>query len=158
MGYESWYELKALTDPAVGAVLKRKVPGETYEQPVSFRYKLVTSAVVKNRFAAVTFLDGDGASFLHVESNVAIPASTTSFLNFFINCGGNAFPNSGEGFAVLPQILMPPGFSLQADVTGIDPGDAITGGRLFVRRYPSSKWSSSPGAVPYSPEVGLEFG
>lgn len=158
MGYESWFELIRLTDPAVGAVLTRRVPGETYEMPQSFRFKLVTSAVVKNRFPAVTFLDGDGSSFLHVESNVAIPASTTAFLNFFINCGGNAFPNSGEGFASLPAILMPPGTKLQADVTGIDPGDAISGGRLFVRRYPSSEWSSSPGAVPYSPEVELEFG
>jgi hypothetical protein len=158
MGYESWYELKNLPDPGAGNVLRRRVVGETYEQPVSFRYKLVTSAVVKNRFPAVTFQDGDGVSFPHVESNVAIPASTTAFLNFFVNCGGNAFPNSGEGFAVLPQILMPPGFFLQADVTGIDPGDVISGGRLFVRRYPSSEWSSSPGAVPYSPEVELEFG
>lgn len=158
MGYEDWLQLLPLADPAVGAVLRRAVPGETYEQPVSFRYKLVTSAVVKNRFPAITFLDGDKTSFLHVESNVAVPASTTVFLNFFVNCGGNAFPNSGEGFAVLPNILMPPGFFLQADVTGIDPGDAITGGRLFVRRYPSSEWSSSPGSVPYSPEVPLEFG
>lgn len=158
MGYEDWLQLIALTDPAAGLPIKRKVPGETYEMPVSLRYKLVTSAVVKNRFPAVTFQDGDGNSFLHVESNVAVPASTTAFLNFFIYCGGNAFPNGGEGFASLPTILMPPGFALQADVTSIDPGDQLSGGRLFVRRYPSGEWVSSPGAVPYSPDVALEFG
>lgn len=158
MGYESWFQLEILPDPAVGAVLRHQVPGETFEMPQAFRYKLVTSAVVKNRFAAVTFLDGDKNSFLHVESNVAIPASTTAFLNFFINCGGNAFPNSGEGFASLPAILMPPGTFLQADVTGIDVGDQISGGRLFVRRYPSGQWVSSPGAVPYSPETEFERG
>lgn len=155
MGYEDWYQLIDITAPAAGAAVKRKVPGETWERPISFRYKLVTSAVVKNRFPAVTFLDGDGNSFLHVESNVAVPASTTAFLNFFVDCGGNAFPNGGEGFAVLPEIMMAPGFALQADVTSIDAGDQISGVRLYVCRYPSGEWASSPGSVPYSPETEL---
>lgn len=152
MGYEDWTQLLPLPNPAAGASLVRKVPGETFEQPISFRYTLATSAVAANRFPGISFLDGDGATFLHVQSSVAVLASSTVNMNFFVTAGVMSFAASGDNIAVLPGILMPPGFQLRADVANIDAGDQISAAKLYVCRFPSAQWAASLGAVPYSPD------
>lgn len=158
MGYESWFELVSPKDPAAGASVVHAVPGETFERPVSFRYKLVTSAAVGSRFPAMSFLDGDGNIIIHVETNVAVAASSTAIMNFFTNAGSTLFVSTGDNFAPLPDIMLPPGFKVRGDVTQMLAGDQISLTKLYVRRYPSAEWASSPGSSPYSPEVELERG
>lgn len=158
MGYDEWYELVTIKDPAVGSSVTRKVPGETFERPVTFRYKLVTSAVVGSRFPAMSILDGDGTTVIHVESNVAVGAGSTSFMNFFVGAGGAVYVSSGDNTAPMPDIVLPPGFQVQGSVTQQLGGDQISLARLYICRYPSSKWASSPGSSPYSPEVEMDRG
>lgn len=158
MGYDDWFQLVTVADPAAGASVTHKVPGEVFERVVTFRYKLVTSAVVGSRFPAMSILDGDGNTVIHVESNVAVGASATSFMNFFVGAGGAVYVSSGDNTAPLPDMLLPPGFQVQGSVTQQLGGDQISLAKLFVCRYPSGHWASSPGSSPYSPEVELDRG
>lgn len=158
MGYDDWYQLVTVPDPAAGASVIHKVPGETFERPVTFRYKFVASAVVGSRFPAMSILDGDGNIIIHVESNVAVGASSTSFMNFFVGAGGAVYVSSGDNTAPLPDMVLPPGFQVVGSVTQQLGGDQISAAKLFVCRYPSGHWASSPGSSPYSPEVELDRG
>jgi hypothetical protein len=158
MGYDEWYELVTIKDPAAGSAVTRKIPGETFERLVTFRYKLVTSAVVGSRFPAMSILDGDGNIVIHVESNVAVGASATSFMNFFVGAGGAVYVSSGDNTAPIPDMVMPPGFQVQGTVTQQLAGDQISLAKLYVCRYPSAQWASSPGSSPYSPETEMDRG
>jgi len=158
MGYDEWYELVTIKDPAAGSAVTRKIPGETFERLVTFRYKLVTSAVVGSRFPAMSILDGDGNIVIHVESNVAVGASATSFMNFFVGAGGAVYVSSGDNTAPIPDMVMPPGFQVQGTVTQQLAGDQISLAKLYVCRYPSARWASSPGSSPYSPETEMDRG
>lgn len=158
MGYDEWYELVTVKDPAVGLSVTRKVPGETFERLITFRYKLVTSAVVGSRFPAMSILDGDGNTVIHVESNVAVGASATAFMNFFVGAGAAVYVSSGDNTAAIPDMVLPPGFQVQGTVTQQLAGDQISLAKLYVCRYPSARWASSPGSSPYSPEVEADRG
>lgn len=154
MEYRSWNQLITPPNPAAGSSFSRKVPGETFERAESFRYTLTTSAAVANRFPGISFLDGDGNIFLHVQSSVAVVANSTVNMNFFVTAGVMSFAATGDNIAVLPGLLLPPGFAIRADVAAMDAADAITLPKLFVCRYPSSQWAGSPGSTPYEPEPG----
>lgn len=158
MGYDEWNELITVADPAAGASVTHKVPGQVFERVVTFRYKLVTSAVVGSRFPAMSILDGDGNTVIHVESNVAVGASATSFMNFFVGAGAAVYVSSGDNTAAIPDMMLPPGFQVQGSVTQQLGGDQISLARLFVCRYPSGLWASSPGSSPYSPDVEMDRG
>lgn len=155
MGYEEWFQLVPIADPAATTSVTRKVPGETWERVITFRYKLVTSANVGSRFPAMSILDGDGNIIIHVESNVAVGASSTSIQNFYVGAAGGGFVATGDSFAPIPDMMLAPGFQVQGSVTQMLAGDQISLSKLYLCRYPSGEWASSPGSVPYSPETEL---
>lgn len=158
MGYEEWFQLVTIPDPPAGQSVTRKVPGEVFERPVTFRYRFVTSAAAGSRFPAMSILDGDGNIIIHVETNVAVGASATGNMNFFVGAGGAVYVSSGDNTAPIPDIMLPPGFQVQGSITQQLGGDQISAAKLYVCRYPSGDWASSPGSVPFSPEVYLERG
>lgn len=158
MGYEEWFQLVTVPDPAAGQPVTRKTPGEVFERVTTFRYKFVTSAAAGSRFPAMSILDGDGTIIIHVESNVAVGPGATGFMNFFVGAGAAVYVSSGDNTAPIPDFMMAPGFQIQGSITQQLAGDQISGARLYVCRYPSGDWASSPGSTPYSPEVALERG
>lgn len=158
MGYESWFQAVPVVTPVAGSPFVRKVPGETFERPVSLRYTLTTSAFVANRFPGLDITDGDDNILIRVLSSAGIPASTQTDLNFFLDSGSANIRNNGSQWYPMPKLLLPPGFKIKTPVLNLDPADTITTVQLFVQRYPSSEWASSPGSSPYSPDVELERG
>lgn len=155
MGYESWFESVNLKAPAAGGILTRAIPGEVFERPVSIRFRVTTSAAVANRFPAVVFLDGDNNTIMRVESTAAVVASSSAAFTFAVGMGANNFRASGEQYAPLPDMLLPAGFKVRIDVVAIDAADQISSAFYFARRYPTSEWSPSDGATPYSPETAV---
>lgn len=144
-----WTELIELPQPAVGAVGTYKIPGETFTRVVAGRARLVTSAVVANRFPALDVLDGDGTIVLRVMSPTAVVASTTRDVSFISNLGVSLTSGFGEDALPFSDGLFPPGFQIRVSVGGIDVGDQLSGLSLLVWRVPSGPEFESPGATPY---------
>lgn len=151
MGYEKFYQLVNVAQPAAGLGLRRKIPGETWERFIFGRVTLTTGAAVANRLPFLDFLDGDGNTIARWMTQNAQAASVTTGYTFAIG-GNSAFSGTPteQGVEVADALLYP-GFSLLFGCVGIQAADQFSSAALYVCRYPSGDWAESPGATPYGP-------
>ena len=132
-----WQELIKPPSPAFGANFTRVVPVETYERVVALRYQLATSAVVGNRFPQIRFADQDGSDFLRSAGAGTIVASASVLPSLVVNGAGNVGGTTGDTFGTLPDLLLPPLYSISIAVAGIDAGDQISNIRMIIQRIPA---------------------
>lgn len=140
-----WQTPVYLPDPAAGAQWSYTVDGRYYERIVAVSVKLVTSAVAANRFPLLTFADANGTAVTAVPLGSAVAASST--INSYLTAGAPGFdlgPAGGQ-FGYIPDLLLPPGWSLRSSVAGMDAADQFSGVVLLVQRFPNDATSITAG-------------
>lgn len=132
-----WQEPVYPANPGAGLQWAHKGDGRYYTRLLAATFTLVTSAVVANRFPAVTLTDSNGKVVTSVPAGGTVVASST--LNVFLATGAPAyaFGASGGTFGFLPDILIPPDWVWSSAVAGIDPGDQLSAVVLLVQRFPN---------------------
>lgn len=140
-----WQEPVYIPDPAAGAVWDHVVDGRYSERLVSVAFALTTSAVVGSRFPQVELVDTNGKVVLSVPAGDTVVASSTVNPVLMLNAPAFAFGSAGGTFGFIPDILVPPGWSWQLVVFGIDPGDQVSDVILVVQRFPNDATSITAG-------------
>lgn len=132
-----WQEPVYVPQPAAGATWKYVTDGRFYERVISVRWKYSASAVVTNRYPLLTWRDANGTIVLRSPAMQIIVAGNNSTMNSRFNGYADFGQNQAEQFSDLPDLLLPPDWSVAGDVIGIDAGDQISGVILVVQRFPS---------------------
>ena len=140
-----WQEPVYLPQPPAGQNWKFKVDGRYFTRVLSVTFVLQTSAVVANRFPQLQLLDQNGVLVTAIGAGGTVVASSNlqNYLtvgNPFISAGA-----SGGSFGYMPDFLIPPDWSWQSQVFGIDPGDQLSGIVLLVQRFPNDAASQPSG-------------
>lgn len=135
---QGWQDTFRIPDPAAGAgVVARVIPGVAWERLSLAKVRLVTDAVVGNRFVLAEFLDGDGQVVHSVPASGAVPASTT--IDCWVAVGGaQAAGTAGNSNAPIPDLILPSGWTFQFQVFGMDAADQLSNARIVVQRFPTS--------------------
>jgi len=134
---QGWQDMLLIPDPAAGAVFSRKIPPETWEKVIAVRFNFQASGVVANRFLAIQYLNADDVVFLQQQSSGTVVAGNLVTPNLFVGGSGNAGGASGATYGVLPDLLLPSGYSWRLNVSGLDAGDQASLVRVLVQRIPS---------------------
>jgi len=132
-----WQEPVYIPNPAAGQNWKFKVDGRYFTRVLSVTFVLQTSAVVANRFPQLQLLDSNGVLITAIGAGGTVVA--TSNLQNYLTVG-NPFISagaSGGSFGYMPDLLIPPDWSWQSQVFGIDAGDQLSGIVLLVQRFPN---------------------
>src|SRR6267142_1490704 len=132
-----WQEPVYIPNPAAGQNWKFKVDGRYFTRVLSVTFVLQTSAVVANRFPQLQLLDSNGVLITEIGAGGTVVA--TSNLQNYLTVG-NPFISagaSGGSFGYMPDLLIPPDWSWQSQVFGIDAGDQLSGIVLLVQRFPN---------------------
>lgn len=134
-GWQDTFQL-----PAVGAgvgIMARQVAGVAWERVLVAKVRLVTDAVVGNRFLAAQILDGDGNILHTAQASGAVAAATT--LDCWFAVGGMfAQGTAGNANAPIPDLILPSGWTFQFQAFGLDAGDQLSNARVLVQRFPTS--------------------
>jgi hypothetical protein len=141
-GYEvGWQQPVYLPNPAAGQNWVYKADGRYYTRVLAMTFVLQTSAVVANRFPQVQLLDTNGAVITVVPAGGTVVASSQLQNYLTVHSPGLSGGSSGGSFGFIPDLLIPPGWTWQSQIFGIDPGDTITGGVLLVQQFPNDSAS-----------------
>lgn len=132
-----WQEPVYLPNPAAGATWKHVVDGRFYERVISVRWGFTASAVVANRYPMLTWRDSNGTIVLRSPAMQQIVAGNNLNMNSSVFGYSDFAQNQAEQFSGLPDLLIPPDWSVAGDVVGIDAGDQISGIVVVVQRFPS---------------------
>lgn len=134
-GWQDTFQL-----PAVGAgiaTIARKIDGIAWERLTLAKVRLVTSAVVANRSVQAAFLDGDGNAVHVVPISGAVPASTT--IDCYVSTvGAFQLGTSGVSNSLIPDLLLPSGWTFQFQASGLDVADQLSNARVVVQRFPTN--------------------
>lgn len=135
---QGWQDTFRLPDPAPGVgTIARKVDGIAWERLILAKVRLVTSAVVANRFVQAAYLDGDGNLVHSVPISGTVAASTT------VDCwvgisGAFLLGASGASNSLMPDVLLPSGWTFQIQAFGLDVADQLSNARVVVQRFPTN--------------------
>lgn len=133
-----WTEPVTLAPVGAGVATQgRVIPGETYERILTANVVLATSAAVANRTLTLDIIGGAGT--VRYSSPLASTVVASSTVNAFaaIN-GGHALSAAGVSASEIPDLLLPPGYTVRFSVAGIDVADQLSGMGFLVQRYPSN--------------------
>lgn len=125
-------QVKAPADPAPGAELTLKVPGDRAWRVIMGSFNLVTSATVGTRFPDVTFLDGDGNTLCQFRPAATQAASAGARYGIAVGF----MTDSLSEMIAIPSVVIHPGFKIKIGAEGIVAGDQISGIRLLVEEFP----------------------
>lgn len=153
MGYQDFYQLIPIPNPGAGQGATYKIPGETWVRVLVAHAKLVTSAAVANRIAVLEYQDGDGNPFARWSSSSAQAASLTGSYTWSPDAGTTDVGGVPDQQINCSGAILYPGYSIRFSAFALDAADQFSQLSLYVCRYPSGEWASSPGATPYSPDV-----
>lgn len=148
----AWTEIVRPGQPSAGAAFTRRVDGRAYEQVVSVRATVTTSAVVANRVPTVEFADGDGTVFASFRSATVIAAGTTDTVQWAYTGDHEATGDNAAGFDPLPGILLPSGYRINVTLSNLDAADQISDLALMILFRPTGPMAEPDGARPYSPQ------
>jgi hypothetical protein len=133
-----WTEPVTIPSPGAGvASVGRKIPGETYERILCAHGKLVTSAVVANRNVTLDVVDGAGTTQYSVPVASTVVASST-VLPYGAVHGAVLMSAVGTSIFTIPDLLLPPGYTVQFNGSGFDVADQWSSLGFLVQRYPSN--------------------
>lgn len=132
-----WQEPVYVPEPPVGTSWKHMVDGRFYERVISVRWNVTASAVVANRYPLLTWRDGNGTVVLRSPAMQVIVAGNVSNMNSSVFGYSDFGQNQAEQFGGLPDLLLPPDWSVAGDLIGQDAGDQVSGVVLVVQRFPT---------------------
>lgn len=132
-----WQEPVYVPNPAAGTSWKHVVDGRYYERVVSVRWGFTASGVVANRYPMLTWRDSNGTVVLRSPAMELIVAGNNVNMNSSVFGYADFGQNQAEQFSGLPDLLLPPDWSLSGDVPGIDAGDQVSGVVVVVQRFPT---------------------
>lgn len=132
-----WQEPVYVKSPAAGADWKYTVDGRYYERLISARYVFTASAVVANRTIVLDITDANGVIIGEAAGSAAITANAVYHEFFSTSAPDYAYNPASSVYHWFPDLLLPPGWSVQSVTTGIDVGDQYSSLVLLVQRYPS---------------------
>ena len=150
-------ELPDYADPTAGEQTIETVPNSgsfsvTYTFKSGYVYVLLivrfsfgTDGVAGNRYATITFKDGQNRILTDAISPGAQPASTGLAYNFVTTLAYAIVHTDADSVVPMPPLVMYPGFSISPGALGHDVGDAVTSVILTYVRYPTSY---IPGVAP----------
>lgn len=140
-----WQEPVYLPQPAAGQNWKFKVDGRYFTRVLAMTFVLQTSAVVANRFPQLQLVDQNGVVITAVQAGGTVVASSNLQNYLTVNTPFGSGGASGGSFGNIPDFLIPPDWSWQSAIFGIDPGDQLSGIVLLVQRFPNDTASQPSG-------------
>jgi len=121
------------------------VPGDVWWQIISTHVKLLTSAVVANRFLDWRVIDPDGNALLVVPASAGIPAATTFRMSLAQGVPTLALNPSGTNAGGLYNLLIPSGWSVSWNLVAADAADQLSELWMIVQKFPSDSAYTGPG-------------
>lgn len=122
------------TAPAAGAEWSQTVPtGESW-QLNTIRFSLVTSVVVANRLASITFDNGTATILGRFPSTQTEPASTTNSYTASVDIASSGLLGT-EILVSLPRMQLPGGFRIRSLTTAIDVADQYSAPVFYYTRF-----------------------
>jgi hypothetical protein len=134
-GWTEPVTLAPVTAPT--AITGRKIPGETYERVLMAHATFTADATVLTRNPTLDILDGAGAVQYQVALTSGVLASTSAVVYAAIN-GADGRAAAGISTVRIPDLLLPPGFTVQFNSGAEGAADTWTLTGLLVQRYPSN--------------------
>lgn len=133
-----WTEPVSLVTPVAGvATVGRTVPGETYDRVLTAHATFTADATVLTRSPTLDILDGAGTVQYQVALSSGVVASTVLTAYAAIN-GADARAAAGVSSVRVPDLLLPPGYTVRFNAGTEGAADAWTGAGLLIQRYPSN--------------------
>ena len=136
-----WQEPLYLPDPVAGAEWSHVVDGRYFERLLAAQYMFTADAAVATRYAVLGLYDVAGRQVLTVPAAGGVVAATAVTANLMTGIGVLSSGTIGNTWGVLPDLLVPPGWSWRSATSGIDAGDQYSGITLVVQRFPNDATS-----------------
>jgi len=140
-----WQERVFPPQPAAGASMTMAVPGDVWWRILSTHVKLLTSAVVANRFLDWRVIDPDGNALLVVPVSAGIAAATTFRMSLAQGIPTLALNPSGTNAGGLYDLLIPPGWSVSWNLVAADAADQLSELWMITQKFPSDSAYIGPG-------------
>lgn len=158
-------QIRTLTPtPAVGGEVILTVPGGEDWRVIGVRARLVTSAVVANRVPTLCWDDQTNIGG-QISSQIAVPASTTVFVNFVAEASFASAAISGGVIVVpMPAWILPTAYRLRTITNLIDVGDQYDQITFSIERMDEPPWrlpmvgTALDDAVQHEIAMGLQGG
>lgn len=146
---QSWTEVIRLSNPAAASGRNYLIDSRAYRRILTVKATFAADANVASRFPSVQFKDGDGTVFAEFAASLAI-AATETFTLTWARVGDHV---SGSGSAssinALPDLLLPPGYTVTITASSMQAGDQFSNISLMVENHPSGNYGIPSGARPY---------
>ncbi len=120
------YLFQRIPTPAVGAAALVDVSSWDAVLVAMVNFRLVTSAVVASRFAALVWLDAGQNQLAFATTGFAQGANATLQFNFALGNALNTGSVSGFSMLTVPAVVIPTTDTLQISATGLDAGDQLS--------------------------------
>lgn len=134
----AWAVPVVVPDPAAGvATVARLVDGSFWERVRMARATFTADATVGTRNPRLEFVDNVGNVFYSAPISTGIVASTSVTVSFAID-GPSRLGATGFNVERLPDNTIQAGFTIRFAADGVGAGDAWTGVRFHVIRYPTN--------------------
>jgi hypothetical protein len=123
------------TNPGAGNEISETVPTGARWQVLSFRYQLVTSAVVANRQSAIAVDDGVNSLF-YVGGTTVQPASGTFLYSYAQGLAPlSGFATNAIGYGFPTPNFLPAGARIRTQTVAKDAGDVYSVVQYLVREW-----------------------
>jgi len=133
----AWAVPIVVPDPAAGAAtVARQVDGAFWERVRWARATFTADATAGTRNPRLEFVDGGGNVFYAAPISTGVALSTSVTVNFAID-GPSRLGAAGVNVERLPDNLLEAGWTVRFIADGVGAGDAWTGVRFYVVRYPT---------------------
>jgi len=141
----AWAQPVPVPDVAAGvATVARQVDGAFWERVRWARATFTADATVGTRNPRLEIVDPTGIVFYAAPISTGIVASTAVTVNFAID-GPSRLGATGLNVERMPDNLLESGWTVRFAADGVGAGDAWTGVRFYVIRYPSNTVILAPG-------------
>lgn len=135
-------------DPAAGAGVSFKVPGQAVLRPVSCVFTLATSAVAAARYVTLEYQDPAGVAFAVSGAGVTVTASSTQRFAGDIGRGVAEWATGCDVLFPMVNDFVDPGNVIVIKVANIDGGDQVSNVRIVVDSFSTGPRGIPQGAVP----------
>ena len=133
-----WQRFHQVQTPAPGtAIISHQIGGPEFERIRTLTVSYSADATVGNRYLNLDWVDGDGNIWNSIKLTGAVAASASS-VTFVAPGNPTSVQGTGTSTTPMPDIIMPPGWSLQIRVAGgVGPADQASDIFMVVDYFPS---------------------
>jgi ligand-binding sensor domain-containing protein len=132
-----WQQPLYLPAPAAGQPWVHTVDGRYFERLISATFSITTDVVAGSRFPLLRLFDSNGKLAAMSSIGALVAASSSMLVSMNVRSQPFAIAGSGETAGLIPDLLVPPGWTWSACQTDIDVGDQVSGAVLIVQQFPS---------------------